>query len=291
MPNSLAERPRPAGNTFAMRLTQAIVDSGLTLSRIRSDLAVAGHGVSVATLSYWSTGRSIPTRTRSRLLLDELERVLGVQPGWLTGCLWDGVSTTGLDLTGRRERLAHAIEDLGIRRDKGWEQLTVHHISTVGADRAEKSAETRELVRAPRDGMQFWAMAVTDHAGPAECHALACCELLVQHQVEPGAAILSFAMERPLRAGEALATSYRVDYPQHEDPSTELGYGLTNVTDFLVLETVFEGEMAGGFRHGFSAPDGSPEITTEAPVLVTGNRAQVVLERAQPGIHWLRWEW
>ena len=51
--------------SFAEVLTAAIQGRGLSLERIRARLDAAGVPVSIATLSYWQSGRSLPTRSRS----------------------------------------------------------------------------------------------------------------------------------------------------------------------------------------------------------------------------------
>ncbi|UMP02011.1 hypothetical protein [Amycolatopsis sp. EV170708-02-1] len=53
-------RSRP-GDPFPRALDRAITESGLGLDRIRHRLAQQGVRISVATLSYWRTGRSRPS--------------------------------------------------------------------------------------------------------------------------------------------------------------------------------------------------------------------------------------
>lgn len=66
---------------FAGRLSQALTERKLPLDRVRSRLAEQGLAVSVATLTYWSTGRSVPSRSSSLAVVSALEEVLGTSPG------------------------------------------------------------------------------------------------------------------------------------------------------------------------------------------------------------------
>ena len=50
---------------FAGVLREAVRERGLSLERLRSELSGHGVRVSVATLSYWQTGRSRPERATS----------------------------------------------------------------------------------------------------------------------------------------------------------------------------------------------------------------------------------
>ena len=60
---------------------------GLSLERIRAHLLAYGHDVSVATLSYWQTGRSVPLRRASLQALGALEAILQVPRGALASRL------------------------------------------------------------------------------------------------------------------------------------------------------------------------------------------------------------
>ncbi|MGA6165336.1 transcriptional regulator [Amycolatopsis magusensis] len=72
---------------FAAALRAAIRARGLGLERIRFRLLDRGVPVSLATLSYWQSGRCRPERPESLAALSELEDVLEVPPGSLTRLL------------------------------------------------------------------------------------------------------------------------------------------------------------------------------------------------------------
>ena len=86
MPSTVPDPPY-APNSFSRALTDAIARRGLTLDRITRRLADADLRVSNATISYWSTGRSLPTRARSLAVVRELERILGVHEGSLVDAI------------------------------------------------------------------------------------------------------------------------------------------------------------------------------------------------------------
>lgn len=79
--------PRGTGPVapFHEELRRSIEARGLTLDRVSAHLGARGHPVSIAALSYWQSGRSIPSRSGSLRALGALERVLGVPPGHLAG--------------------------------------------------------------------------------------------------------------------------------------------------------------------------------------------------------------
>ena len=68
---------------FADALRAAIVERGLSLDRLRYHLRARGHELSIATLSYWQSGRSRPERASSLTALGALEDILLVPEGSL----------------------------------------------------------------------------------------------------------------------------------------------------------------------------------------------------------------
>jgi len=76
-----------AEREFADVLRAAIQARGLGLERIRERLLVQGVSVSMATLSYWQSGRSRPERRDSLAAVALLEEVLELPVGTLSGSL------------------------------------------------------------------------------------------------------------------------------------------------------------------------------------------------------------
>jgi hypothetical protein len=143
---------------FAEVLRAAIARRGLGLDRIKERLDRCGTPVSVATLSYWRSGRSQPERKRSLAALPHLESVLELPSGTLVATL------TAPRERGRRRDVAEldsvwpegpqtqVLGRLDTRWDTELERLSVHDVLTFGADRAEQSMLVREVVRARCDG-------------------------------------------------------------------------------------------------------------------------------------------
>lgn len=78
----------PGGLTpFAITLREAISDRGLTLTQLRERLISTGNPVSLATLSSWRAGSRQPEGPTSQAAVEELERILGMEPLDLVGKL------------------------------------------------------------------------------------------------------------------------------------------------------------------------------------------------------------
>ncbi|GEM_PF-5127625 len=80
-------REQLAREAFALVFSDALQARGLTLDRVHARLVAAGCPVSIATLSYWQTGRSLPTRMASMAALAELDRIFELPPGYLVSLL------------------------------------------------------------------------------------------------------------------------------------------------------------------------------------------------------------
>lgn len=80
---------------FAPLLRSAIHDSGLSLERVQAKLAERGVDISVATLSYWQSGRSEPGRRASVAALPQVEELLGLSAGQLQAHLARTVRSRG----------------------------------------------------------------------------------------------------------------------------------------------------------------------------------------------------
>ena len=72
---------------FGQLLSRAINDTGYSLTYIVEQLALRGQKCTPATLSYWQASRSLPRRRSSLMLLPDLEKVLGMEAGSLSGAL------------------------------------------------------------------------------------------------------------------------------------------------------------------------------------------------------------
>lgn len=67
-------------HTFATILNQAIQSSGLSLTDIVNELDKQGLTVSAASLSYWKTGKTLPTRKSSVPILKAIEVLCSLTP-------------------------------------------------------------------------------------------------------------------------------------------------------------------------------------------------------------------
>ncbi|MCA0435397.1 MAG: hypothetical protein LCH98_02740 [Actinobacteria bacterium] len=149
---------RPELTMFAVQLGRAMEARGLSLERISAHLRARGHRISVATLSYWKTGRSIPGRTPSIRAVGALEEVLQVPRGSLARLIPRAVAGPAASATVRivdlfeQQRLVdEMVRDLGRTWDEGVELVAMHAVSTVDERGLLVATTCREVLRVVRE--------------------------------------------------------------------------------------------------------------------------------------------
>lgn len=288
--------PGTGPDEFSLRLSQAIAERGSTLQGLQARLEQAGFKVSMATLSYWSTGRSRPRRRSSQPVVVELERLLGTERGWLTSTLRSETSQRELaaGILGLPDEQRRLLMDPDLPPSSVWQDECVVHQLVVDVRGREKEYTTRSVVRALANDVDAWTMAVTAEPGSrVEIEPLENLELRRADQTEDGLFLAVLALPRPMQAGELVMAAHRTlvhDGPRLDGELAHVGYAVTGSLGLLVLEAVFEGELPGHVERRLRQPDG--QVVTYAGTTSTcGNRVQTVVPAPALGVHELGWSW
>ena len=78
---------RRTQRTFATVFDEALAASGTSVTSLRGRLAGRGHRVAASTLGYWRNGQRQPERADSLDAVAEIEAILRLRPGTLTGAI------------------------------------------------------------------------------------------------------------------------------------------------------------------------------------------------------------
>ncbi|HQA31809.1 MAG TPA: hypothetical protein PKX10_10385 [Propioniciclava tarda] len=287
---------------FSEVLSRAVQARGLSLDRIRARLEAAGVPVSNATLSYWQSGRSLPTRARSLRTLVELEGILQLEPGTLIELIrtadgrtrhqlfaWQTIVPTG-------ELAEQIIAQMGMEVSGRISRVSVHDTLTVDANRCETSHLTRQVLRAERSGVQTFPVVYKqegEEPGAPEIEAILGCHIGEVVEVpERQLMVAEVVLPRPLQRGELALTETLVSMkPAPSDLMTR-----------SVFEPMREVAMAVQF-HPQALPqsartytqltmhdEDAPE-TDVAAVPVLDNQIQIVKLDVPPSVYALRWSW
>ncbi|MEL4503897.1 hypothetical protein AAEX63_03235 [Luteococcus sp. H138] len=291
--------PRPArdpsteGNLFAERLTQALGKRNLPLSRVQARLVAMDQKVSVASLSYWANGRSLPTRARSYGVVQALEIVLGLEPGDLTGAIDTGPQNYPLaTILHRDELLAESVRQHNLPSTQLWNHDAISHMVLIDRDSCERAMTTKLALRAVTPGAQNWAI-VVERIGKQdiEAHGDHIAPLRRQIRIAPDLTILEFGLDNPLERGQTVVTEHQINFPAGNTPSKDSGYALRATAKLLSLTVEFLDELPRQIYRTFQSPGDDAPVRIDQPLLIREGTVHYALTDALPGMHAIAWEW
>ncbi|WP_018685009.1 hypothetical protein [Actinokineospora enzanensis] len=293
--------PAPLG--FADTLRTAIRDSRTTLERVAEELRSRGTPVSLATLSYWQTGRSRPERPRSLAALDQLEDLLDLDRGTLRGAL-DAPRPRGRaarraptpiagsapwsDLADYRRLMA----ELDLSHDAQLTRISAHDWIEIGPDRAKRLQRTRQLLRAERDGVD--RIVVTNWperrgGRPQVIRGIRNCTIGRVVVDRTGQVAAELVFDHPLVRRETIVVEHEwhVPFPR---PVT-LGHQRLSrlpVREYL-MEVRFDPRALPRYCVQYAETDGREQV--RAVTLDTAHTAHTVALDLVQGRYGMRWAW
>ncbi|MGH3735302.1 MAG: hypothetical protein ACRDT6_06715 [Micromonosporaceae bacterium] len=287
---------------FADALREAIDARGLGLERIRRRLERRGVVLSVATLSYWRSGRSRPGRASSLAAVRELEGVLRVPQGALAALLepprprgrWartERQSPGYAELCGdpygsQVERFVNGGNDhLGV--------LSVHNRFEIGPDRTERKAWIRQALRAERDGpdrvVTFYRTDEPGESLPRYQPLMGCRLGRIRRDPTPGYAMAELLFDHPLRRGETTVLEYEVLHERPYPPATRCYRLFDRPVREYVAEVRFTPPALPARCWTYTQSDAGGQARTLT--VDREHRAHLVALSIGPGEYGLRWDW
>ncbi len=289
----------PRELAFSDALRDAIDARGLSLDRVRSHLLSYGHDVSVATLSYWQTGRSVPVRRASVQALGALEVILQVPRGSLAALLptQNGRRPTEreraqLYRTGSAE-VDRITDEWGVSWSEGLARISQETCLTVAADRSVAECAIADTLVAQKDGVDRMVVAYHSDVPGVLLEVVpshACSVGRVATVLRETLTVAELLFDQPLRAGEAYRVEHAVIYdtpgvmvrdwqrlyPEPiRDSSLEIRFDETAPPD--VVESYQGEETAGDIPY--------------APLTPTPSTITLHAQDFGPGLMALRWGW
>ncbi|GAA1938885.1 hypothetical protein [Amycolatopsis minnesotensis] len=213
---------------FSMALELAVRASGLSLRQLQNRLFASGVKVSVVTLSYWQSGRSLPEREDSLRGVDVLEEVLGLPSGALRGLLGPP-RPRGRGVRSDRpvDRLCRAwdypvflpslLEGFGDRGLRAVTRLGLRETLYVASDRCARRVVVEEFIEARHDGTVSVTIANRSRRGARPLQVTATSRCRPGASLELGAegfSVTELILDRPLARGQRAAIRYRIEYPE-----------------------------------------------------------------------------
>ncbi|TDU88549.1 hypothetical protein EV138_2095 [Kribbella voronezhensis] len=292
-----------ADSEFAAVLRAAIRARGLGLERIRDRLRAQGVSVSLATLSYWQSGRSRPERRESMAAVELLEGVLELPAGTLLASLgpprrrgrWLSTVPVSPDVAAfwpQPDAVEAAVSEVDIKWDERLTRISQHDRVSVGADGGEQSYHSRQVLRAEADGPDRWVviMHLDEHDRPLptinplrHCH-------LGRTVLRPadGLLVAELLFDRPLRKGETVITEHELVNSEPCPPAGNYERKFRLPVREFVLEICFDPARLPGGCERYSQLDEADEI---AVAVEPAESVHGVALNFGPGRYGFRWDW
>lgn len=287
--------------SFAEVFSAAVRQRGLGLDRLVARLDAEGVPVSAATLSYWQTGRSVPTRARSQRSVEALERILEVEPGTLVAHTSRYLRQVEVPWQEQlpSETASQILRELGYPRTS----LALHALFTqdtlrLGAQRQEISQTITQLMMVDKHMALGWPIVFVqdsdDDALVTVSESVHC--RLGEHVTIPEMRMLvgEMLLPEPARQGARVQTSYSVAWDTTTVESTRCERGVQPGLQAATLQVQYHPDalptsVRAYRRANFSVPD--DQIEDLGPVPVYDGIAQYVVGPIGQGSIGMRWTW
>lgn len=288
---------------FATVLRAAIRARGLGLERIQDRLRAQGISVSLATLSYWQSGRSRPERRDSLAAVELLESVLEVPPGTLSASLgpprrrgrWLSTVPEPPEVAAfwpRPDPVEDAVGEVDIKWDDRLTRISQHDQVLVGPDGGEHSYHSRQVLRAEADGPDRWVviMHLDEHDRPLPAiHPLRHCHLgRTVRRPADGLLVAELLFDRALRKGETVITEHRLVNSVPYPPATNYERKFRLPVREFVLEVCFDPARLPVNCVRYSQLDGADALAVGVD---PGPSVHGVALNFGPGRYGFRWDW
>lgn len=294
---------------FPDALRAAIEASGLSLDRIQYRLHRRGVRVSVATLSYWQSGRRRPERPTSLAALGHLEAALELDPGSLSALLGpprprgrrgtEGLPALESFWTPRPGAQA-LLSGIDTSTNLQLRCLSHYDRATVGANRRMQSLFCRQVMRAETDGPDRWILVhdwadAGGSAQPIVTHVRNCSVGSVYTSQDATVCCVELNFERPLRRGETLLFEYELWNPAAElaatEPSDCLGGKFPAPCREYLLELMFDPAVLPARCQQYSlAANDETRHTRNIPINTSGSAHTIAMDLGA-GEFGVRWDW
>lgn len=298
---SLVENDQP----FAAALRSALDASGLGLERIQRRLDARGTHLSVATLSYWQSGRRVPSRRESFEALTELEVVLGLTAGTLVRLIprrgsgaraVDSIAALAANLQDGLEVPAMFAE-LDARLRRSVELLSEHTVVTVAADRAQHSRRIRRVLRAVADDVD--RLMLINHVGdrtapPPTINPISHCSVGQRHVFTGSAVVVTELLyDRNLDKGDSIVVEYELQCGPPYPTDTYHGFLRQRPLREFVMEVNFDAAALPARCEWYQSTPGETEPPEQVrPLDLDETNSVVVVRHDLPATHYgVRWHW
>lgn len=285
-------------DTFAAALRDAMAARDFTLVGLRERLVASGNPVSMATLSYWRSGRSQPAGAASLAAVEEIERHLDLAPAALVDRIRDRVrpmeapAVPPLSSPVPWERGMEVLDALDSTTHEQFHELSTHLVVDVGADGGARRQQYRVLFQARQGRVtEMPIVEVSDLVcdDPPIFTPLAGCRLGRSHHHDSGQAFGAvLELDHPVVPTETALLEFRVDYPSGFREHMVSSHATTRPHTEVLVWVRFRADDLPTWVERYSIVE---ESETVEILDLHGTAAHAAWHRGGPGEFGIRWGW
>lgn len=279
---------------FAERLRAAIESRGVTMVWLRDRLTERGTPVSVATLSYWRSGRRNPEGEGSLAAIAALEDLLGVSAGHLASQVLprrrgtrDARPDLRLDDDGVRAAVAEVIDALGVPVLQSSHVLSAQVVGDVDVH-GRLVRITNRVVARVTSGIVAETPYLEVAPEPTDVRPVVTPgpgRRVARTFHHPGRRVSGwvFALPSPLEPPATTVAEWTVDYPEGYPTKTEHSYLLAREAREVLVWIRFHPDRLPSWCEGFTGTD------RWSIALGSGTTSHVLRQRLGPDRLGIRW--
>lgn len=297
---SVENSQRRASDEFHAAFRDAINARGFSLARLHETLRARGNGVSMATLSYWRSGRRRPEGVQSLTALADIEVILGLRSGALTRLLGStnrtgpvGPNLFPIDEQGLELAVMDAFDAMGAEYPDTSRELTTHSITDVDEHGNVAHCTTRSIIQSTVGTVRsipFLELTPGEPTPAPIIEAVSGGRIAARYSHPSGEVHgVLFELDMPLTAPDTAIVEWSVDFPPGYPPQRDSGHALAMKCRELLVWTRF---------HPDAVPDHVEERVDTPTGLVTteldlGGRTSVhqVRRAFGPGALGIAWSY
>lgn len=291
---------RRGADRFSGAFRDAINARRLSLAQLHEQLRIRGNGVSMATLSYWRSGSRRPEGAQSRAALADIEQVLHLASGSLSGLLGStnrtgpvGPTLFPIGTHGLEPAVMETFAALGAEYPDTSRELTTHSVTDVDASGNVAVSMTRSIVQSTVGtvtAIPFLELTPGERT-PAPILCAVSGGRIAQRYSHPSGEVhgVLFELDAPLTAPDTAVVEWSVEFPPGYPPQRETGHAVAMKARELLVWTRFHPDaVPDRLEEVVDAPDG----TVRTPISLSAPRSVHQVRRAfGPGALGVGWSY
>ena len=255
-------------SAFSLALADALNRRDRSLTWLHRKLRDNGNEISMTTLSYWRSGARRPEGARSLSVVEDIERLLGVEHPGLVALIgpthrtgYTGAPLSPLSDDVLREHVEQMQTLLGAPAIDTIRDLSSHITATIGANGSIVSCTTRCIVQVTKGPVSELSMVSIgpepwpEAAEISDVHGARLAKRVLHPDLTVSGMLLEF--DRPVPSGETVMFEYTETFTDSYPAQRTLWHAVSRASHEIVLWVRFDAQARPSWCEIYSEPVGA----------------------------------